>query len=174
MDFYFDNETLAAPENVNYFMRTPTKTSPVKFRTPQKKFRTPPKSSPCSSIGSVSSTRSLKSTMQRILMDSELPNITTRPLVTQITDRPGKSREARAQKVISGRTFQLSSSGLSTLRRVTSPTSLQVCRSHVTPKKSQPRIELNLKGPLTTEDKLQSPRKLKTVNILRRKRANVQ
>jgi len=98
--------------------------------------------------------------MQRILMDSELPNITTRPLATQITDRPG-------------RTFQLSSSGLSTLRRVASPTSLQVCRSHVTPKKSQPRIESNLKSPLTTaEEKLQSPRKLKTVNILRRKRAN--
>ena len=97
MDFYFDNETLAAPENVNYFMRTPTKNSPVKFRTPQKKFRTPPKSSPCSSVGSASSTRSLKSTMQRILMDSELPNITTRPLVTQITDRPGKSTNKWSQ-----------------------------------------------------------------------------
>ena len=37
--------------------------------------------------------------MQMILMDSELPNITTRPLVNQIQDKPGKEHKLRVVKL---------------------------------------------------------------------------
>jgi len=171
---YCDGDTLSRAD-LAYFtsVRTPTKTptkfrTPIKFRTPQKSPFTPGSTTSCSSLTLATSAAATRS-MQMIGVDTEqLPNITTRTLMGQIThDRPG-------------RTFQLTASGLSSLRVVattattmTTPiaTNHEQTSSNRLKPPNKPKVK-STQPSSSSQEPFQSPRKLKTINILRRRRAS--
>lgn len=136
----FINTQFQTPEKIKeYTFRTPTKVTPSKFRTPDKKRKI--------------------SQICKISMNSrELPkNIKTRPLL-----------QNQLLSLSKGRTFQLSSSGLSTLKQIENepdpksaivlPVPLSEQNINTTPTK------------MKKEEDWKSPRKLQQINILRRKR----
>ena len=187
---YCDGDTLSRAD-LAYFtsVRTPTKTptkfrTPIKFRTPQKSPFTPGSTTSCSSLTLATSAAATRS-MQMIGVDTEqLPNITTRTLMGQIThDKPGEFYwNITSSNLKQGRTFQLTASGLSSLRVVATTASTMI--TPIATNNEQTSSSNRLKPPnkpkvkstqpsSSSQEPFQSPRKLKTINILRRRRASV-